>query len=383
MTTSFYNGVSGLKIFQNGLDVWGDNIANVNTTGFKENIPEFGTLFSETLNSTPISSDLGMGGYTQATSMNTSLGSFQQTDNTFDMAIAGDGWFGIDYNGQKLYTRDGSFKRDRDGNLVNDSGAYLLVANANNIEKTENGYSINRDIDTNNLVDKVQNLTPISLPNDLVLPAVATKNVSLSLNLNDDDIIETTAPAKEDSDFSVLYNQNGEDMKIRDGDSFIVGYGGNATYNDRIEYQICIGDDTQDNQDVHYDFTVNNRHIQLTLPDGASKQETQQALKEKLDNAGIHSQITDTGIMIFNPNKLIIKSNTPLVDDVAVAKLTYKKDPSNEYEFNTIKSFEDIVQSLASSVYGDDAVLSFDENNGQIVMFNNSINKTINSLSFL
>jgi len=125
MNTSFYNGVVGMKTYQSALDVWGDNIANANTTAFKQNEVDFHSLFSKSMSSglTPISSDIGLGSGVSSTTMDTKDGSIQNTDNVFDMAIEGQGWFAVqNANQTTYYTRDGSFTRDKDGTLVNQNG---------------------------------------------------------------------------------------------------------------------------------------------------------------------------------------------------------------------------------------------------------------------
>ena len=377
MTQSFYNGISGFKSFQNAIDIWGNNISNINTTGFKENIPEFSTLFSSTISNSNVTSDIGFSSTTNSTAMDTSLGSLVKSDNPFDLALEGKGWFKVNYNGKDYYTRDGNFKRDKNGYLVNDNGAYLLVANANNIIKTDKGYEVDTNIKTDNLVLN-NKFSPISLPNDLIMPASATKNVKISKNLLDDEIITSASPAKEESDFSALYNNNNQDMKIRNGDSFIVGYGDNISYNNgNLEYEICIEDDKIDGKNVNYDFNINGKNINLTLPDGSTKEEIQNALKKELDNNNINNEITTNGIKILNPQKIVISSNTPLVNNVSAEKLTYNSNPTNQFEFNTIKSFETSIQSLVSNIYSN-VLISFDTTKGAITLNNNS-NETINS----
>ena len=376
MNYSFYNSILGAKSFQSGIDIWGDNIANINTTGYKENLPEFSTLFANTISTTSVNSDIGFGSRLSATAMDTSIGSLKATDNPFDLAIAGDGWFKVSYNGKEYYTRDGAFTQNANGYLVN-NGAYLLVANANNIEKTSQGYIINRNIDTNNLVSKTTTLTPISLLNDLTLPALPTKNVKIAFNLNDSDIITSTAPATINSDFSALYNKENKDLKVRNGDSFVISYGGNVSYDGRINYEICINNDEVDGEDVNYNFSVNGENINITLPDGSTKEEIQNALKQALDEKGIDNQITNNGIVISNPNTLIITSNTPLVKNISAAKLTYKSNPINDNEFNTIESFDNKIETLLHNVY-ENATVSFDANSGQIVI-NNPSNEIIYS----
>jgi len=376
MTTSFYNGVLGFKSYQSAIDVWGGNIANVNTTGFKENIPEFSTLFAENVSSTPISSDIGFSSRLNSTSMDTSMGSLVKSDNPFNLAIEGDGWFKVNYKGKELYTRDGSFKRYRDGYLVNDDGAYLMVANADNLVKSENGYIIDKNINTENLAANAK-LSPISLPNDVILPATPTQNVNLSLNLKDGDKIDNFSFANEKSDFSVLYDKKGNDLKVRSGDGFIIGYGDNVSYNGNLEYEICIENDNLDGENVNYDFNINGKNINITLPDGSTKEEIQKALKEALDKENISNQLTPNGIKIIDPQKIIISSNTPLVKNIAAAKVTYKTTPSNEFEFNTIESFENIVKSLATDVYKDNVEVSF--SNGEFTVLNKSNDININS----
>ena len=376
MTTSFYNGVLGFKSYQSAIDVWGGNIANVNTTGFKENIPEFSTLFAENVSSTPISSDIGFSSRLNSTSMDTSMGSLVKSDNPFNLAIEGDGWFKGNYKGKELYTRDGSFKRYRDGYLVNDDGAYLMVANADNLVKSENGYIIDKNINTENLAANAK-LSPISLPNDVILPATPTQNVNLSLNLKDGDKIDNFSFANEKSDFSVLYDKKGNDLKVRSGDGFIIGYGDNVSYNGNLEYEICIENDNLDGENVNYDFNINGKNINITLPDGSTKEEIQKALKEALDKENISNQLTPNGIKIIDPQKIIISSNTPLVKNIAAAKVTYKTTPSNEFEFNTIESFENIVKSLATDVYKDNVEVSF--SNGEFTVLNKSNDININS----
>ena len=96
MNASFYNGVGGIKTAQLGVDVWGDNIANMNTTGYKAQKIDFHTLFANanmnnwtgsTVGGTSpvVSSDMGVSAFGATTTMDLSQGSIQQTDNHFDL----------------------------------------------------------------------------------------------------------------------------------------------------------------------------------------------------------------------------------------------------------------------------------------------------------
>jgi len=379
MTTSFYNGITGLKSFQYGIDVWGDNIANLNTDGYKEQIPEFSTLFADTINSSAVTSDIGMGSKLSSTAMDLSQGNLLQTDNPFDLSINGEGWFSVKRHNDTLYTRTGSFTRDAEGFLVDGNGDYLLVANANNLIKNDDGsYFVDRNINTDNLITPNTQMTPISLPNNVILPAVATNNVKLTTNLNDANVITTTSEATVNSDFSALYSKDGEDLKIRDGDSLVFGFGNPAKYeNNLISTEICINPDEQDSKDLNYSFSVNSKEFNITIPDGSSREEIQNTLKKAFDEAGIMSKITDTGIEISDPKEIIIKSDNELIPNTAVAKLTYRSEPKDNNDFSTIEDFDNLIQKLADDAYPDSANVYLDDE-GRISIDNNSF-KTINA----
>jgi flagellar hook protein FlgE len=375
MTKSFFNGVSGMKSFQNGIDIWGNNISNINTVGYKETNPEFESIFSESIKSSPISSDIGFGSYLSANSVNLSQGSFINSDNPFDIALGGKGWLAVKKGDDTYYTRNGSFKRDAQGFLVDDNGDYLLVANANNIKNNNGNYEIDQNIPTDNLINNP--LSPISLPNSMILPAVATSKIDFFTNLKDSDKIDTTAPANLKSDFSALYSKDGEDLKVRNGDSFVFGFGNPATYsNNFISSEICITDDPTDGNDLVYDFTINGIQINVTLPDGSSKNDIQNALVNKLTQNGINTKISDNGITILDPKKIILVSNNNNLPNIAAEKLIYNSNPTQDNEFDTMESLIDKLNSLANNI--DSNLNIYLDNKGRIVT-DNPTEKTINS----
>ena len=140
MNSSFYNGVSGIKSGQFGIDVWADNISNVNTVGYKSLTPEFSNLFSITLNSSnsamTTTDSKGVGSSAQTTAMNQTIGSFMPSDNKFDMAISGNGWFSVSSGNNQYFTRAGAFHVDSNGYLVDGGGNYLLGTDGGNITTT-------------------------------------------------------------------------------------------------------------------------------------------------------------------------------------------------------------------------------------------------------
>jgi len=380
MTTSFYNGITGLKSFQNGIDVWGDNIANINTVGYKQNIPEFATLFADTIKSSPLTSDVGMGSRLSSTAIDLSQGNMINTEKTFDLSLNGEGWFAVEKNGERFFTRTGSFKRDAEGYLVNDDGDYLMVANANNlIKKGDGDYMIDRNVKTDSLLPSA-NLTPISLPNNVILPAVPTTEVSLTTNLNDAEVITTTKYAEDKNDFSALYSKDGEDMKIRDGDSLVFGFGNPAVYEkNMISTEICINNEEADGEDSRYVFTLNGHDFDIEIPDGTSADEIKNILKDEFDKAGITSKITHNGIKISDPEEITLISKNELLPSIAAAKITYRSNPGAENEFSTMGELDLIIQKLADEVYpGVTSVYVDDE--GRISIDNSSF-KTINAYS--
>lgn len=116
MTQGFYLGLSGLQTHQYGIDVASDNLANVNTVGYRGSSTEFASLLSNKVVSagslTPTSNYLESGVRLQATTMNTTGGALMNTDRFNDLAIGGNGWFGVSKGNNNYFTRAGNFVFD-------------------------------------------------------------------------------------------------------------------------------------------------------------------------------------------------------------------------------------------------------------------------------
>jgi len=370
MTTSFYNSISGLMSFQQGIDIWGDNIANINTIGFKEKTPEFDTIFSSTLSNAMGSSDIGMGSTLSTSALDLSQGSIVQTQNKFDLAIGGSGWFAVKHGDSTFYTRNGAFVKDAQGYLVNDSGDYLLVANANNLIKQDDGSYV---VDTTKTLPEItpNNLSPISLPNNVTLPAVATKNVTLQSNLNDSDQILYPTPATNDLSFSALYDQYGNNLKMQDNQSIVFGFGNPVTNNsNKLSSTFCINDDEVDGEDVNIDFTINSKEIKLTLPDGSDANTIANAISEELAKNGIESQVENGNLTITTQNEFLLSSNDKILPPTSAAILTFKNDPVNEFDFSTPEDFKEKLQLLADIAYPKKTEVDFSD--GEFLIKNNS-----------
>ncbi|OGP50541.1 MAG: hypothetical protein A2Y79_06515 [Deltaproteobacteria bacterium RBG_13_43_22] len=125
MLTSLYTGVSGLNANSTSMDVIGDNIANLNTTGFKNSRVNFGDVLSETLTGATGSSQIGRGVTVKSVTTEFNQGSFESTENSLDLAVDGDGLFMVSDGSNKYYTRDGHFSLDKNEKVVNAEG-YVL-----------------------------------------------------------------------------------------------------------------------------------------------------------------------------------------------------------------------------------------------------------------
>ena len=138
MMRSLYSGISGLKNHQTRMDVIGNNIANVNTTGYKASRVIFQDIFSQTVKSgmanTQISGgtnpmQIGLGIRLSTVDVLHTWAPYARTDNEFDMMVTGDGFFIV--NGPEgpesyYYTRAGNFGLDNDGYLVTSDGMYVM-----------------------------------------------------------------------------------------------------------------------------------------------------------------------------------------------------------------------------------------------------------------
>lgn len=116
MTQGYYAGISGIQTNQYGLDVISDNLANTSTTGYKGATTEFSDLFSKVLSAndakTPTSDDIGFGVKLQATTFQFQQGTLMPSDSFNDLALEGNGWFGVTAKNNTYFTRDGHFTFD-------------------------------------------------------------------------------------------------------------------------------------------------------------------------------------------------------------------------------------------------------------------------------
>ncbi len=136
MLRALYSSAAGMQSQQTNLDVIANNLANVNTTGFKKNKTEFQDLLYQTTrsagvdqgggNQTPSSVQIGHGSRLVGTSKIFTSGELTQTGERLDVAIQGDGFFEVQLpDGTRAYTRDGALKTASDGRITTSDGLVL------------------------------------------------------------------------------------------------------------------------------------------------------------------------------------------------------------------------------------------------------------------
>lgn len=187
MMTSIYSGVSGLKAQQSKLDVIGNNIANINTVGYKGQTVTFADLLSQTISgATAANAATGTGGTNAkqvgtgvsvaATTTNMSTGSTQSTGNSSDVSISGNGFFIVQGGGTSDYqfTRAGNFGVDSSGNLT--VNGYKVCGWMNYTTNADGSYEFN----TNTQVEPLNLFSDSYNGNKKVCAPQATASATVS-----------------------------------------------------------------------------------------------------------------------------------------------------------------------------------------------------------
>jgi flagellar hook protein FlgE len=181
MAYGFDIALSALNATTNAINVTANNLANLNTTGFKASQVSFEDLFAQSLGVVN-QNQSGFGVSTAQVTQQFTQGALQSTGGTFDAAIQGDGFFVVqDPSGNQLLTRDGSFSTNANGDLVTAGG------------QSVQGWTLKAGsvtVNTNGAIGNVQ------IPTGSLRPPVATQNFQLNTNLN------SSATADSSSTFS-------------------------------------------------------------------------------------------------------------------------------------------------------------------------------------
>lgn len=360
---SLWAGVSGLQAHQYAMDVEGNNIANVNTFGFKYSRADFSTLMSQTskIATAPDGNlggknpmQVGLGAGVNSTTRIHSQGNIQTTDKNTDMAINGDGFFIVSNDGgtTQFFTRAGDFKTDAVGNFVDNNGY------------TVQGWNYNQETGQ---IDSSTSVQDIVIPPGMSMPARASTSVSLTANLDSGNTLGMNASAKRpiyalDSthgrrddtgttidendtghtefyttsksgaqvtekgvDMGVVFNAQGEGLNLRNGQGIWVSYADakwqrqNAFQNPDLPTNFA---DIQGNQNYTFwgytaedgsqvsatlDITINGTRIQAT---GVGRDTFINAINAKTSETGVVASIVDGRMTFTNDNSTGTTSKT-------------------------------------------------------------------------
>ncbi len=185
MLRSLFSGISGLRSHQTMLDVTGNNIANVNTTGFKSSQTQFQDTLSQVLNNAGAAQDgtggtnpaqVGLGVRVAGITTSFTQGASQLTGRSTDMMIQGDGFFVVRKGAETFYTRAGSFDFDSTGQMTLPGDGALV----------QGWMAVNGVVDTN------APLTDLTVPSGTVMGAIGSTKASFLGNLDSDAATGTT-----------------------------------------------------------------------------------------------------------------------------------------------------------------------------------------------
>ena len=352
MMRSLWSGVSGMQAHQIAIDVEGNNIANVNTAGFKYSRANFSDILSQTpkVATAPQGElggqnamQIGLGTSINSTTRIFSQGTLTSTDKNTDLALQGNGFFVVSPDGgtTRYYTRNGDFLRDKAGNFVNESGHIVQ------------GWT--RDEETGT-IDTTAPIKNIVIKEGLTTPARATKEMKVKGNLdsgnaignrstpiysldsvtggrdfdgddlrsnseihseNDVNANEFYTNAKNEQvltergvDLGVTFNELGNGLALRDGQGIWVSYANAVTKN---PFQIGssnpanIGQFTSPSQRT-LNITLNNTTITATVNNIS---EVAAAINAQYNNTGVRAEISEGyKLTLINRNNSGTTANT-------------------------------------------------------------------------
>lgn len=359
---SLWAGVSGLQAHQYAMDVEGNNIANVNTFGFKYSRADFSTLMSQTskIATAPDGNlggknpmQVGLGAGVNSTTRIHSQGNIQTTDKNTDMAINGDGFFIVSNDGgtTQYYTRAGDFKTDAVGNFVDNNGY------------TVQGWNYNQETGQ---IDSSTSVGDIVIPPGMSMPARPSSSVKLTANLDSGNTLGMNASAKRpiyalDSthgrrddtgtavdendtghtefyttsksgaqvtekgvDMGVVFNAQGEGLNLRDGQGIWVSYADAKWQSAAFANPDLPTTQADIQQNTNYtfwgytkadgtqvpatlDITINGTRIQAT---GVGRDTFINAINAKTSETGVVASIVDGRLTFTNDNSTGTTSKT-------------------------------------------------------------------------
>ena len=289
MMRSLYSGVSGLQNHQTRMDVIGNNVSNVNTTGFKRGRVNFQDMISQQLSGAARPTEelggvnpkeVGLGMTIATIEQVFTQGNLQSTGVSTDVAIQGNGFFIMKNGEESFYTRNGAFGLDRDGTLVN-------PANGMRVQ----GWMA-RELNGEMVVSTAATPTDLVIPVGSKDPAKATTNVNFACNLNKNtpEILEGASAS------DIAKGTWSTEQKVYDS------FGNEHLLN--VSFRRVVGNPNQWEATVNIDpdnadFT--QTRVGLGTTDGV-----QNTFIVNFDNFGRLASVTDTAGNVTNPEGEIV-----------------------------------------------------------------------------
>ena len=331
MMRSLYSGVSGLQNHQTRMDVIGNNISNVNTTGFKRGRVNFQDMISQQLAGAAKPTeelggvnpkDVGLGMTIATIEQVFTQGNLQSTGVSTDVAIQGNGFFIVKDGEESFYTRNGVFGLDRDGTLVN-------PANGMRVQ----GWMA-RDLNGEQIVQTAATPTDLVIPVGSKDPAKATENVLFACNLNKNtpEILEGASAS------DVAKGTWNTEQKIYDsfGNEHLLSINFTKVPGVANSWQATVNVDAD-----NADFT--QTRIGLGTTDGV-----QNTFIVNFDNYGQLSSVTDSAGNISNETgEIVLQSSFTVADANADENGTPARQSFN-INLGTIGSMKNTITQSAS-----------------------------------
>ncbi len=289
MMRSLYSGVSGLQNHQTRMDVIGNNISNVNTTGFKRGRVQFQDMISQQMAGAAKPTDevggvnpkeVGLGMTVASIDNVFTQGNLQSTGISTDLAIQGNGFFIMKNGEESFYTRNGAFSLDMNGTLVNPSNGMRVQ-----------GWMA-RELDGEMVVQTAATPTDLTIPVGSKDPAKETTNINYACNLNKNtpEIMESASAA------DIAKATWNTEQKIYDsfGNEHLLSISFTRVPGNPNQWQATVNVDAD-----NADFT--QTRIGLGTTDGMEN-----TFLINFDNYGLLESVTDSAGNVTNPEGSVV-----------------------------------------------------------------------------
>ena len=375
MMRSLYSGVSGLQNHQTRMDVIGNNISNVNTTGFKRGRVNFQDMISQQLSGAAKPTDeiggvnakeVGLGMTVASIDNIFNQGNLQSTGVSTDIAIQGNGFFVLKSGEESFYTRNGAFGLDMNGTLVNPATGMRVQ-----------GWMA-EDVNGQMMVSTAATPTDLVIPVGSKDPAKETTNVNFACNLNKNtpEILEGASPE------DIVKGTWGTEQKIYDsfGNEHMLSVSFRRVVGTPNQWEATVNID-EDNAD----FT--QTRVGLGSTDGMGN-----TFIVSFDNYGALQSVTDSAGNVTNPEGQVVIQTSFAVPDSNVDEEGNPYRQTLNINLGTIGSFKDTItqsssKSTTKAFYQDGYTMGYLDNfeidsSGVITgVYSNGTNRTIGQIA--